>query len=105
MCLSRLSFCIFHPYGKEHDAVGRTPSTDDEISEEGGSKTRFIPTQAKSGKKDSLSLNVEFIKFNLSRRRLGKAVDLPDDFSRKSGSSDFLGGSSVVKVSGKLCSN
>ena len=81
--------------------MGRTPSTDEEAAEEGMSQARYIPTQAKSGKKDSLSLNVEFIKFNLSRRRLGKAVDFPDDRSTKSGSSDFLGGSSVVKVSGK----
>ena len=98
ICLSRFSFCIFHPYGKQHKGVGRTPSSDLEegaAAEEGRARFHFLPAQPMSGKKDSLSLNVEFIKFNLSRKRLAN--------SSVTGAEDLSGGSSssIVKVSGE----
>ena len=60
VCLSRFSFCIFHPYGKQHTAVGRTsssPSDIDENAEENRPRFRFAHSQSQplSGKKDSLS--------------------------------------------------
>lgn len=108
VCLSRFSFCIFHPYGKQHKGVGRTPSTDteDNTADEGRARFHFVPTQPLSGKKDSLSLNVEFIKFNLSRRRVGStgtgSIGGVEDRGSDA-SSDLLASASsstVVKVSG-----
>lgn len=111
VCLSRFSFCIFHPYGKQHTAVGRSsssPSDIEENTEESRPRFRFAPSQSQplSGKKDSLSLNVEFVKFNLSRRRVGSAGSVTDD-KNKTPSPDLLAGtgtgsSTVVKVSGEL---
>ena len=112
VCLSRFSFCIFHPYGKQHTGLGRTsssPSDLEENVEENRPRFRFGPSQtpqALSGKKDSLSLNVEFVKFNLSRRRVGSAGNVTEDRT-KTPSPDLLAGtgtgsSTVVKVSGKF---
>ena len=111
VCLSRFSFCIFHPYGKQHTAVGRTsssPSDIDENAEENRPRFRFAQSQSQplSGKKDSLSLNVEFVKFNLSRRRVGSSSSVTED-KNKTPSPDLLAGtgtgsSTVVKVSGEL---
>ena len=111
VCLSRFSFCIFHPYGKQHTAVGRTsssPSDYDESAEDSRPRFRFASSQPQplSGKKDSLSLNVEFVKFNLSRRRVGSAGSVTEDKTRAP-SPDLLAGtgtgsSTVVKVSGEL---
>ena len=110
VCLSRFSFCIFHPYGKQHTGVGRTsssPSDHDESAEENRPRFRFAPSQPLSGKKDSLSLNVEFVKFNLSRRRVGSGACVAEDKTRTPASPDLLAGtgtgsSTVVKVSGEL---
>ena len=99
-CLSSFSFCIFHPYGKEHSAVGRASSAplegEAEASEESRPRFRFTPPQPISGKKDSLSLDVEFVKFHLSRRRVGSSYvgDSRDATNFPSSSS------TVVKVSG-----
>ena len=109
VCLSRFSFCIFHPYGKQHTGVGRTsssPSDHEESAEENRPRFRFAQSQPLSGKKDSLSLNVEFVKFNLSRRRVGSSGAVTED-KAKTPSPDLLtgtgtGSSTVVKVSGKL---
>lgn len=113
VCLSRFSFCIFHPYGKQHTGLGRSPSNtspdQEENAEENRPRFRFAPSQPLSGKKDSLSLNVEFVKFNLSRRRVGSAGGVTEDKTRTP-SPDLLAGtgtgsSTVVKVSGKLDSS
>lgn len=110
VCLSRFSFCIFHPYGKQHTGLGRSPSNaspdQEENAEENRPRFRFAPSQPLSGKKDSLSLNVEFVKFNLSRRRVGSSGGVTEDKTRTP-SPDLLAGtgtgsSTVVKVSGKL---
>ena len=110
VCLSRFSFCIFHPYGKQHTGLGRSPSgaspDPEENAEENRPRFRFASSQPLSGKKDSLSLNVEFVKFNLSRRRVGSAGGVTEDKTRTP-SPDLLAGtgtgsSTVVKVSGKL---
>ena len=113
VCLSRFSFCIFHPYGKQHTGVGRTSSSAsdyEENAEESRPRFRFVqpPSQPLSGKKDSLSLNVEFVKFNLSRRRVSSAGSVTEDKARTP-SPDLLAGtgtgsSTVVKVSGTLFS-
>lgn len=114
VCLSRFSFCIFHPYGKHHAGVGRTSSSAsdyEENTEESRPRFRFVqpPSQPLSGKKDSLSLNVEFVKFNLSRRRVSSAGSATEDKARTP-SPDLLAGtgtgsSTVVKVSGRLYSH
>ena len=109
VCLSRFSFCIFHPYGKQHTGVGRVPSSPsdhEENAEENRPRFRFSPSQPLSGKKDSLSLNVEFVKFNLSRRRIGSVGGVTEDRARMV-SPDLLAGtgagsSTIVKVSGRL---
>lgn len=110
VCLSRFSFCIFHPYGKQHSGLGRSPSNTSPDQEENPEDNRprfhFASSQPLSGKKDSLSLNVEFVKFNLSRRRVGSAGGVTEDKTRTP-SPDLLAGtgsgsSTVVKVSGKL---
>lgn len=110
VCLSRFSFCIFHPYGKQHTGLGRSPSgaspDPEENAEDNRPRFRFASSQPLSGKKDSLSLNVEFVKFNLSRRRVGSAGGVTEDKTRTP-SPDLLAGtgtgsSTVVKVSGKL---
>ncbi|XP_022799728.1 uncharacterized protein KIAA1109-like isoform X2 [Stylophora pistillata] len=108
VCLSRFSFCIFHPYGKQHTGLGRSPSggsseAEDNL-EDNRPQFRFAPSQPLSGKKDSLSLNVEFVKFNLSRRRVGSTGGSTEDKTRTP-SPDLLAGtgtgsSTVVKVSG-----
>ena len=109
VCLSRFSFCIFHPYGKQHTGLGRSPSNtspdQEENPEDNRPRFRFASSQPLSGKKDSLSLNVEFVKFNLSRRRVGCAGGVTEDKTRTP-SPDLLAGtgtgsSTVVKVSGK----
>ncbi|XP_048589365.1 transmembrane protein KIAA1109 homolog isoform X3 [Nematostella vectensis] len=106
VCLSSFSFSIFHPYGKQHTGVSRASSSpldgDADASEDSRARFRFTPTQPMSGKKDSLSLDVEFVKFNLSRRRVASAVGGEERGSR-GGSPDLLSGvssSTVVKVSG-----
>ena len=57
-CLSDFSLYIFHPYGggKKMGAASSTSS-------------RRESSEADSERKDSLSVNVEFVKFNLSRSR------------------------------------
>lgn len=79
-CLSQFVFCIFHPYGKQYGGIG--------VESRGysNSKLNFIQ-QAISGKKDSLSLNVQFLKFNLHRKVIKKTTESSDK--------------TVVKISGK----
>lgn len=79
-CLSQFVFCIFHPYGKQYGVTG--------VENRGylNSKLNFTQ-QAISGKKDSLSLNVQFLKFNLHRKVLKKTTESSDK--------------TVVKISGK----
>lgn len=102
-CLSSFSFCIFHPYGKEHTAVGRSTSApldgEADVSEESRPRFRYTSPQPISGKKDSLSLDVEFVKFHLSRRRVGSS-NVSDS---RDGSNFPSSSSTVVKVSGNDC--
>eukprot|EP00794_Sanderia_malayensis_P007184 gene7184-7990_t len=68
-CLSRFSFCIFHPYGKQYGNTSERSFAESGLFP-GRRKVRGISAQPISGRKDSLSLNVEFIKFNLFRKRV-----------------------------------
>jgi len=68
-CLSRFSFCIFHPYGKQYGSTSERGFVDSGLFL-GRRKKRGPILQPISGRKDSLSLNVEFIKFNLFRKRI-----------------------------------
>ena len=85
-CLSRFSFCIFHPYGKQYPVLSESnfPRVD----------VKSDSNRPISGRKDSLSLNVEFIKFNLSRKRTKLQSDV-----NESEKQDFR---AAVKVSGWL---
>ena len=58
-CLSDFSLYIFHPYGGGKKTTGSTSTANKRESVDG----------AESERKDSLSVNVEFVKFNLSRSR------------------------------------
>lgn len=58
-CLSDFSLYIFHPYGGGKKTTGSTSSAN----------KRESADSAESERKDSLSVNVEFVKFNLSRSR------------------------------------
>ena len=79
-CLSQFVFCIFHPYGKQYGVTG--------VENRGYLNSNLNFTQqAISGKKDSLSLNVQFLKFNLHRKVLKKTTESSDK--------------TVVKISGK----
>ena len=66
-CLAKFSFCIFHPYGKQYGSGSdsRTGMFSDRRKDSRGSRNQQI-----SGRKESLSLNVEFIKFNFSRNTI-----------------------------------
>lgn len=83
-CLSQFVFCIFHPYGKQYGGIGV------ESRSYSNSKLNFTQ-QAISGKKDSLSLNVQFLKFNLHRKVTKKTTESSDK--------------TVVKISGKKFSD
>lgn len=73
VCLSRFFFCVFHPYGKQYGSSADTRSSSGLFSEQRrNSRSRNQPI---SGRKDSLSLNVEFIKFNLSRKIVKSVED------------------------------
>lgn len=73
VCLSRFSFCVFHPYGKQYGNAGDARGNSGLFAEQRrNSRSRNQPI---SGKKDSLSLNVEFIKFNLSRKTIKSMED------------------------------
>merc|ERR1740128_1160923 len=65
-CLSDFSLYIFHPYGggKKSGGGGRREGSEQRSSD------------AESERKDSLSVNVEFVKFNLSRSRKVNFVDV-----------------------------
>ncbi|XP_065578984.1 bridge-like lipid transfer protein family member 1 isoform X2 [Artemia franciscana] len=71
-CLSDFSFSVFHPYGgrkgplkqRDGNATPSTPAGDDTAS-----------SSSESERKDSLSVNVEFVKFALSRSRKVEYVD------------------------------
>ena len=58
-CLSDFSLYIFHPYGGGKKTTGSTSSANKRENADAGDSER----------KDSLSVNVEFVKFNLSRSR------------------------------------
>ena len=94
VCLSRFSFCIFHPYGKQTEPRN--------FNDSGGifgiKKREWSGNQQLSGRKDSLSLNVEFIKFNLFRQRT-KVQGSPLPGKRKG--YDSSENKTSVKVSGK----
>ena len=90
VCLSRFSFCIFHPYGKHVASNTFETSSSSMFS---GKRKEFVASQPMSGRKDSLSLNVEFIKFNLFRKTLKIPVDSVGD------TRDHC---TVVKISGKF---
>ncbi|XP_077984720.1 bridge-like lipid transfer protein family member 1 [Glandiceps talaboti] len=64
-CLSEFSLFIFHPYGGAH-AKKLGPLDLGSITEN--------PSASSFGRKDSLSLNVEFVRVNLSRSRRGQPI-------------------------------
>jgi len=68
VCLAKFSFCIFHPYGSS------TSDPRSSMFSDRRKDSRSSRSQQMSGRKDSLSLNVEFIKFNLSRNTI-KNID------------------------------
>lgn len=74
VCLAKFSFCIFHPYGKQYGSSAPTDSRSSLFSER-RKDSRSSRNQQMSGRKDSLSLNVEFIKFNLSRNTIKNLDD------------------------------
>jgi hypothetical protein len=105
ICLSRFSLCIYHPYGKQHPVATKTtslPEEHDNLSPR--ARINIAQPQPISGKKDALSLSLEYIKFNLSRRRFGDVITSRQD---KQGSQDEISveSSTLVKVSGtcKTC--
>ncbi|CAH1776489.1 unnamed protein product [Owenia fusiformis] len=73
-CLSDFSLFIFHPYGGQNKKSGEsllggpvmTPPSLGSMTDGAAS-----PLSAATGRKDSLSLNVEFVKVNISRSRKG----------------------------------
>ena len=78
LCLSRFSFCIFHPYGAAQ--YGSTS----EVRNSGLQSKSMFTEQKKESKRfslpmsdrrNSLSLNVEFIKFNLFRKTMKVPLD------------------------------
>ena len=104
ICLSRFSLCIYHPYGKQHPVASKTSSAPEEHNSlSPKARINIAQPQPISGKKDALSLCLEYIKFNLSRRRFG---DVSTSNSRteqdKQGSEDEISveSSTLVKVSG-----
>lgn len=78
-CLAKFSFCIFHPYGKQYGSTpdARTSSGLFGSDRRNSNKDRGYSSrnQQMSGRKDSLSLNVEFIKFNFSRNTIKNLDD------------------------------
>ncbi|XP_064637366.1 bridge-like lipid transfer protein family member 1 isoform X3 [Lineus longissimus] len=77
-CLADFSLYIFHPYGghKKGNLAGYGLTPDIDTSSYG----------AETGRKDSLSLNVEFVKVNISRSRKGLSTDtVPLNTSLSSG--------------------
>lgn len=73
LCLSRFSFCIFHPYGAQYGSTSESRLTKGMFADQKKDPKRF--SQPISGRKDSLSLNVEFVKFNLFRKTMKVPVD------------------------------
>ena len=98
-CLSRFSFCIFHPYGKQYGSTSERSFLESGLFP-GRRKKRGPVPQPISGRKDSLSLNVEFIKFNLFRKRIQESSN-PSSKIRKSSSSDSAELKTDVQVSSK----
>ncbi len=96
-CLSRFSFCIFHPYGKQYGSTSERSFLESGLFP-GRRKKRGIVPQPISGRKDSLSLNVEFIKFNLFRKRV-KACSTNSTRGRRLSSTDAADSKTEVKVS------
>eukprot|EP00111_Clytia_hemisphaerica_P008655 TCONS_00025304-protein len=74
VCLAKFSFCIFHPYGKQYGSSADTRVGSAMFSDR-RKDSRASRNQQMSGRKDSLSLNVEFIKFNLSRNTIKNLDD------------------------------
>ena len=104
ICLSRFSLCIYHPYGKQHSVASKTssaPEEHDNLSPR--ARINIAQPQPISGKKDALSLCLEYIKFNLSRRRFGDVITARKD-QDKHGSQDEISveSSTLVKVSGRF---
>ena len=98
-CLSRFSFCIFHPYGKQYGSTSERSFLESGLFPGRRTKRGPVP-QPISGRKDSMSLNVEFIKFNLFRKRIKESPSSTTK-SRKSSSSDILDSKTEVQVSSK----
>lgn len=73
-CLAKFSFCIFHPYGKQYGSSTDGRSSSSGMFSDRRKDTRGSRNQQMSGR-DSLSLNVEFIKFNFSRNTFKNLED------------------------------
>ncbi|XP_017281649.1 transmembrane protein KIAA1109 homolog isoform X4 [Kryptolebias marmoratus] len=80
-CMSDFSLYVFHPYGagKQKSAVTGLPPGPGPLDEEPSSVT---------GRKDSLSINLEFVKVSLSRMRRTGGPTFIDSFSAKGGKMD-----------------
>ena len=102
VCLSRFSFCIFHPYGKQYGSTSERSFLESGLFP-GRRKKRGPVPQPISGRKDSLSLNVEFIKFNLFRKRIQECSGSTSK-NRKSASSETSDVNTEVQVSSTRCS-
>ena len=98
-CLSRFSFCIFHPYGKQYGSTSERSFIDAGLFP-GRRKKRGPVPQPISGRKDSFSLNVEFIKFNLFRKRIQESSNISAKM-RRSFSSESADLKTEVQVSSK----
>ena len=101
ICLSRFSLFIYHPYGKQHSVSKTTSAPEDSDNFSPKAKIKVPQQQLISGKKDALSLSLEFIKFNLSRRRYGDVLTT-NVRKDQQGSQDEISveSSTLVKVSG-----
>lgn len=100
MCLSRFSLSIYHPYGKQHTVASKTMSAPEDYDHfSPKAKIRITQPQTISGKKDALSLCLEYMKFNLSRRRVGDVMSTCQD-QHGLQSESRMDPSTKVKVSG-----
>uniref|UniRef100_A0A096LYJ5 KIAA1109 n=1 Tax=Poecilia formosa TaxID=48698 RepID=A0A096LYJ5_POEFO len=80
-CMSDFSLYVFHPYGagKQKSAVTGLPPGPGPLDDEPSSVT---------GRKDSLCINLEFVKVSLSRMRRTGAPTFIESFASKAGKMD-----------------
>nr|XP_039251251.1 transmembrane protein KIAA1109-like isoform X2 [Styela clava] len=101
--LSDFSVYVFHPYGgKQSGAAGSSfllDMTGNSFTASPGPGATDSPfSKVGSGRRDSLSVNLEFVKINLIRKRKGDTIFVGDIFSPGRGRVDNV----IVNVSGLL---